>query len=187
MNVKKTLFIKEAPEQPTCLIGNQIVCLSIETTGLDPFEDEVLQISACDGDGNILLNTFIRPYLKQTWCEAERIHGITPETVSNAHLFHEINAQLQEIINSANLIISYNVNFVASFLEKAGVSLDQIIYYDVMIEFAEIYNEWNDYYERYQWQSLATCAHYYNYNKKIKNNLDKISAILYCYKKMTGK
>lgn len=40
---------------------SKIICLDIETTGLDIMEDEVLQVSIINGRGRTLYNSYIRP------------------------------------------------------------------------------------------------------------------------------
>ena len=38
----------------------KIICIDIETTGLDPANDEILQISIINGRGKTLYNSYIR-------------------------------------------------------------------------------------------------------------------------------
>lgn len=160
------------------------ICISVQTTGLNPEKDEILQISVIDGNGNVLLDTLVRPYFIKTWPDAESIHGITPETVSHSIQLFELMPTLQRMIYSANSIIVYNKKFVMQFLGQAGIGLAQNHYYDVMIEFAKIYNDWNDYFGNYRYQSLTTCANYYGLDFHTQNNLEKARAILHCYKKI---
>ena len=44
-------------------------------------DNEILQISAVDGNGDLLLNEYVRPELIRSWPDAERVNGITPERV----------------------------------------------------------------------------------------------------------
>lgn len=185
--MQKQTLIEEAFKQAAITIKNdsRIIVLGIETTGLDSSSDEILQISACDGNGNILLNSFIRPYIKQTWDESERIHRITQDIADKAPFFHELIPQLQGIFDSSDIIISYNSKFVINFFDNYGFFVDQRKCYDLMNEFARMYNDWDDYHEDNKLQSLKTCAQYFNYKDQIRDNLDKIKAILYCYNKIT--
>lgn len=62
----------------------KIICIDIETTGLDPANDEILQISIINGRGKTLYNSYIRPVHKREWKEAEEINKISWEAVKNA-------------------------------------------------------------------------------------------------------
>lgn len=162
----------------------EIICFSIQTTGLNPSKDEILQISVIDGNGSVFFDSFIRPIMKSTWHETECIHKIAPANVSHSPLLQDVSSVLQRMFYSTKLIVSYNIKFSMKFLEQAGIYLPSKNYYDVMTEFASIYGEWNDYHGNYKFQSLATCAKYYDYNLPIQNNLEKARAILHCYKKI---
>lgn len=62
----------------------KIICVDIETTGLDMANDEILQISIINGRGKTLYNSYIRPEHKREWKEAEEINKIGWEAVKNA-------------------------------------------------------------------------------------------------------
>ena len=59
----------------------KIICVDIETTGLDMANDEILQISIINGRGKTLYNSYIRPEHKREWKEAEEINKIGWEAV----------------------------------------------------------------------------------------------------------
>lgn len=164
-----------------------IVVYDIETTGLDPEKDEILQVSVIDGDGNVLMNTYVKPSNHTEWPDAEAVHGITPEMVADAPMFWEISLELQCIFNYAKNHVSYNGAFDRSFLMKQGIDFGDAIQHDVMLEFAPIYGEWNDYRQDYKWQKLTKCAAYYGYEFKAHDSLEDVRATLYCWKKMHEK
>ena len=43
----------------------RIICIDIETTGLDRIEDEILQVAIINGRGKTLYNSYIRPNTKK--------------------------------------------------------------------------------------------------------------------------
>lgn len=157
----------------------------IETTGLNFVEDEILQFSAIDGDGNILLNTYLKPYLKKEWTGATRIHGITNDIVEKAPYPHEVIPIVRGIFDSANKLITYGGDFDMTFLKAWGLNLCEKEHYDVMLEFAPIYGEWDEYHGDYVWQKLTKCAAYYGYKYKAHDSLEDVKATLYCYQQMT--
>ena len=56
------------------------VSIDIETTGLDFNQDEILQVSALDIDtGEVLLDSYVKPYFTEDWPEARRVNHITKE------------------------------------------------------------------------------------------------------------
>lgn len=163
----------------------QKVVFDIETTGLDRYKDEILQISAINEKGEVLINAYIKPYRKETWEEAERIHNISPEMVKDCKTLDYYAADIQKIFLSATEFITYNGLFDAGFLVWAGFDIPIRTHHDVMRTFAPIYGEWNSWHDSYKWQKLATCAKYYGYKFKAHDSLEDVRATLYCYQKMT--
>ena len=183
--------IQKAQDVPfiPCDNPSKIVVFDVETTGLHPYEDEILQFSACDGDGNTLLNTYIRPYVKKSWNGAEQIHGISADMVADAPYIHEILPKIKGIFESAKVLVAYNGHFDMSFLDESGCNIDLADkeYHDVMLDFAPIYGEWNEYFGDYKWQKLSTCASYYGYEFKAHDSMEDVKATLYCWKCMNKK
>jgi len=50
------------------------VYLDLETTGLDPAADEILEIGILADDGTVLLDSLVRPIRHRTWPRAQTIH-----------------------------------------------------------------------------------------------------------------
>ena len=135
--------IAAALEEPVIICDNPsgTIVFDTETTGLKPDEDEILQISIIDGDGRILLNSYVSPYRKSSWPKAQRVNGIGRETVLDAPYPHELIPVVRGIFESAETLIAYNNPFDLSFLAKWGVSPEGKEQVDVMLEFAEMYGE----------------------------------------------
>lgn len=164
---------------------SKIICLDVETTGLNYESDEILQISILDGTGRVLMDEYTKPLSTTEWPIAENINHISPEMVKDCESLQALLPSIQKIIDTANLIVGYNVIFDLMFLTIAGLSLpDQVIISDVMQDFAPIYGDWNDYFGNYTWKSLSTCASYFDYQVSeddYHNSLTDAKVTLYCF------
>ncbi|MCR5690742.1 MAG: BspA family leucine-rich repeat surface protein [Eubacterium sp.] len=185
--------VQEAAKGATGKINNPsgVVVFDTETTGLDFDDSEIIQFSAMDGDGNVLLDTLVRPYWSKEWPEAENINHISPEMTATAPYPHEIAAKVKEIFNSADTLVAYNAPFDLTMLKSWGIEEQEgQRRFDVMVNFAFIYGEWNDMRQDYKWQKLVKCADYYGYDKvfcdgtKAHDSLEDVRATLYCYNKI---
>ncbi len=160
------------------------VILDFETTGLSHNYDEILQVSAIDQDGNILINEYCKPKNICEWKEAEEIHNITSSMVKDKKPFEDYVEVLTDILTNADEIIIYNADFEVGFLKKYGVEFNNNIY-DLMYVFAEVYGQWNEYYGNYTWKSLNDCCLYYGYYlSNAHDSLEDCKATLYCYNKV---
>lgn len=167
-----------------------IVYLDFETTGLSSEHDEIIQVSIIDQDGRVLLYKLCKPLVNKTWDEAMAINGITPSDVETADPFESYIDDISSILIRSKTIVCYNCPFELGFLNKYGViySEDNSThkFEDCMIMFAEIYGEWNDYFEDYKWQKLTTAARYYRYSFEGQehNSLADVFATKFVYEKI---
>ncbi len=167
-------------------IPEKTIILDLETTGFSELDDEILQISIIDVNENVLINTFVKPYFHTEWQDAENIHGITPDMVKAAPYLHEIISDMKAILAGTEMVIGYNSGFDIGFLHNLGFEVSGIKQYDVMEAFAPIYGEWSSYYQNFKWQSLSTCANYFDYEFKAHDALEDVRATLHCYKKINA-
>lgn len=183
---EKVQLIQEASRLPVVPCDNPsgIIVIDTETTGLYLEEDEILQISVIDGDGRVLLNTFVHPIFNKEWSDAMDIHGITPEMVADAPYPDAIVPILKGIFESAHTVIGYNIDFDLGFIRNDWRISPHCKIIDVMKEFAEVYGEWSDYYGGYKWQSLSTAAAYYDYDFDAHDSLEDVKATLHVYRKI---
>lgn len=163
-----------------------IVTIDFETTGFKAGVDEILQVSIIDEEYNTLLNAYCKPVNRDSWEEAQRVHGITPLMVYSELPFERYVHTVMDILNCADKVIAYNAEFENSFLQAHGIIINREKWIDPMIMFAEIYGQWDDYHGNYKWQNLGKCAKYYGYEFKAHDSLEDVKATLYCYKKMVG-
>lgn len=165
---------------------SKIVCLDVETTGLNPRADEVLQIALIDGGGEILLACYVRPAHHSSWPSAQRIHGISPSMVERCPSLVSLKSNIEKILESADLIVGYNVAFDLSFLQEAGVLFKDIPVFDVMREFAPVAGRWDSDRRKYSWVSLACCAKHYGVPLRAHDALEDAQTTLGCFWAMIG-
>lgn len=97
----------------------KVISYDMETTGFDPQDDDILQLSIVDGDGNELFNKLFKPTKKNEWPKAAAVNGITPERVQDCPAFQAWTGQVQEIFDQADVIVGYNQrNFDDRFLTR---------------------------------------------------------------------
>lgn len=163
------------------LSRSRVVCLDVETTGFDPYRDEVLQLAFVRGDNEVLLSHFVCPEHHTSWPEAQRIHGITPLLVKDCAPLVSLKSEIEEIFEDAGLIVGYNVAFDLAFLHAAGISCGHSQRFDVMREFAPVVGRWDAMRRRYAWVSLARCAQFYGVSFRAHDALEDARATLACF------
>ena len=102
--------------------------------------------------------------------------------VADCKVIQEILPDIQAIFDTCSELIAYNFDF--AFLIKAGIKFKpDIVISDPMIDFAEIYGEWNDYYGNYKYQKLTTAAFFYGYDfdTLAHDSLEDVKATLVVY------
>ncbi len=103
------------------------VVLDIETTGLDPERDAIIEIGAVRFKGNRTLDTFnklINPGRSIPY-KIEQLTGITNADVRDAPPLAAILPQLSRFVGH-HPIIGHNINFDLSFLRKHGLFADNL-------------------------------------------------------------
>ena len=167
------------------------IVIDTETTGLDGYDDELLQVSIIDNNGNILFDSYFKPLVAQSWADAERVNHISPSMVANAPCIYDKIDEINEILSRYNKIVGYNFEyFDIDFLKYGGaVFRKDTEYADVMLMFAEVYGEWSEYHQDYNWQKLSTAADYYKYDWNSRgisahNSLADCYATLYVYEQI---
>ena len=100
--------------------------LDLETTGLDPARDEILEIGILDDGGEILLDSLVRPQRHTSWPEAERINGIGPADVADAPPLAMLRPRIIEAVAGTRVVI-YNASFDSGFLATDLVGAAEVV------------------------------------------------------------
>ena len=92
------------------------VYLDTETTGLDA-DDEIVELTIIDDDGEPLINTLLKPVNHTEWPDAENIHGISPMDVRNAPTQKQISGKIRDVVKDTRVVI-YNAPYDSKYLPE---------------------------------------------------------------------
>lgn len=129
------------------------VFLDLETTGLNPRVDEIVEIGVLDEDGQVLLDMLVRPVRHRSWPGAQRVHGIAPADVQEAPTLDELRPRIIDAVSDA-LVVIYNAPFDAGFLRFQLEATAEVCC--AMREFAEVFGEWSNWHGSYRWRSCMS-------------------------------
>lgn len=163
----RTEAAAEAARWSRDMIAAGAIILDTETTGLDE-RAEIVQIAAIDIDGNILIDSLVKPtQLGHDYAGAQAIHGITPDTLQNAPTMVELWPGLLNLLASAPAIVIYNADFDRRLLWQSLVAVGIMLHeplleekiHCAMIHYAGWYGEWSESRGSFRWQRLAGGDH----------------------------
>lgn len=138
------------------------IVIDTETTGLT-CDDELLQVAITDGEGNELHNGLYRPRRLAAWPDAQAVNGIGPEDVAGCGHASSDRRWIQNLVDEAEQVCVYNAEFDVPFLERIGVDFLGARVHCTMREFASLYGQWDERFDDYKWQTLATAARHTGY------------------------
>ena len=164
---------------------NKIIVFDTETTGVNTTVDEILQLAIINGNGQTLFNEFIKPEERTSWPGAQSVNHISPEMVQDKPHFCYFKEQVNRIFQNADLVIGYNLDFDLPLIRKNGIGFqNKTLLFDVMLEYAPVYGQWNSYHGNFRWQKLIDCASHYKYKFKAHDALEDCKATLHCFRAM---
>ena len=105
------------------------VAVDLETTGLNPDVEKIIQVGAVKFQGDQVIDrfeTFVNPG-RQIPEFVQRLTGIRPEQVSRAPFFSSVSQKLEEFLED-HPVVGHNVGFDLRFLETHGLPLDNSRY-----------------------------------------------------------
>ncbi len=121
----------------------KVVVIDTETTGIDPYSDEILQLSIINGTGRALFNKYMKPTHTDSWPKAQLINHISPKKVSKCKTIDQYLTKIQKIIDSADYIVGYNLKkFDIPFLESAGIVFGSQQIVDVFLDIRGYFPKW---------------------------------------------
>lgn len=164
---------------------DRVVVFDTETTGTSAYSgDEVLSIGICDGMGNPLFSSYVRPTRHKSWPDAERVNGISPAMVRNAPTLREITPQIREHLLGNRLVVGYNIDFDIMFLLE-GKALEDwpSSTFDVMREYASVHGTRRSRSgDGYRYSKLSACAESYGYEFGAHDAMEDARATAHCFR-----
>lgn len=99
------------------LLNADVVFIDTETTGLEG-HDQVIEIAVLDASGQVLLDTRLRPSVAISQ-EAQRVHGISAETLAGAPTWAEIAPPLRRLLEGRQ-VVAFNADFDSRLLQQTA-------------------------------------------------------------------
>ena len=165
--------------------SKKMLVLDTETTGLNPRRDEVLSLSIVNREGQALLDERFGTVRNRRWDTAQAVHGIAPSDVAGLRPLGAHSAHITQILETAELLVGYNLDFDLAFLTSAGIKIPlSVPRFDVMREFARIHGLRNQRHPHGQWVSLAACARHYGLAFEAHSSLADARATLFCFERI---
>lgn len=127
------------------------VALDLETTGLDPEKDSIIEVGAVRFRGDRILeefHSFVNPERAIPY-QIQQLTGITDGMLTNAPRFESIKAKLNRFVGD-HAIVGHNINFDLKFLHRYG-----LFHRNTGIDTFEIASILLPYADRYSLQALA--------------------------------
>lgn len=140
-------------------LQDNAVIIDTETTGLGP-TDEIVEISAIDCEGNVLLDTLVHP-VGEISPEAQAVHHITEDQLADAPYFNHVLPDLQGITHNRTVVMfnsAFDARLIMQSARMHGFPGPRISPHCAMVNYARFHGEWDHQRDRYRWQSLEKAA-----------------------------
>lgn len=96
------------------------ICFDIEAAD----NEEILELSVFDYESDKeIFHNFFKPRNISYWPDSEAVHHITPEMVADKPYFSRFKKEVQQIIDSADLLVGFAVDNDIKYLLNAGISI----------------------------------------------------------------
>ena len=157
----------------------KLLVLDTETTGLNPRRDEVLSLSIVNREGQVLLDERFGTLRSHRWDTAQAVHGIAPSDVAGLKPLGAHSSHITQILETAELLVGYNLDFDLAFLTSAGIKIPLSV-----PKFDVIHGLHSQRHPHGQWTSLANCARHYGLAFEAHSSLADARATLFCFERI---
>ena len=87
----------------------RVLFFDLELTGVYD-HDEIISVSITNANGEVLMDTLVKPLRKKKWNRTEKIHGISPAMVQDAPTLDELIPTIKEMFANADNLIAFGVS-----------------------------------------------------------------------------
>ena len=103
---------------------NRYVAVDIETTGLNPSKDVIIEVAAITLQGSDIVDEFSSLVYPKREIPAEItwLTGITQAMVENAPSMFQVRSHLRPVLSN-NILIGHNVDFDLAFLQEERLGI----------------------------------------------------------------
>ncbi len=150
----------KAIETAQRLLAEKPVYLDTETTGLNR-TDEIIEISIVDDDGQVLLETFVKPSQSIPYAST-RIHGITDADVQGMRSWPVVWPEVRGALFN-RLVVMYNAEFDLRLMAQSHARYrlpwkEKFRTFDLLKLYAEFRGDWDPYRRSYRYHSLDSAG-----------------------------
>ncbi len=124
---------------------DRVLFFDLELTGVYD-HDEIISVSITNANGEVLMDTLVKPLRKKKWNRTEKIHGISPAMVQDAPTLDELIPTIKDMFDHADNLIAFGVSTDYSHIKYIydSVSEQEALHKKVRcasIEFVRYQNE----------------------------------------------
>ena len=102
----------------------RVLFFDLELTGVYD-HDEIISVSITNANGEVLMDTLVKPRRKKKWNRTEKIHGITPTMVQDAPTLDELVPTLKVMFENADNLIAFGVSTDYSHIKYIYESISE--------------------------------------------------------------
>ena len=106
--------------------GSSVIAISLDTTGLDCSNDEIIGMSIYGDNGDSTYSRKFGTDHMTSWPDAERANGISPASLEGLPTVGAAWADdddMRRVLSGSDVIIAHNLPFVLSFLASSGIDV----------------------------------------------------------------
>lgn len=153
------MIVREKKGESLIEIPDDYVVIDIETTGLSPEFDSILEISALKVRSDVVVDrysTLVRPPLEEFEVSTyiENLTGITSEEINEASEMKDSLTNLYDFIGDS-ILVGHNVNFDINFLYDNFLKYINVYFENDFVDTLRLFRKISPEYEKHRLEDLC--------------------------------